>query len=129
MGKFAQSKIHSKYSKFLLEQDELHSIYSDFSYDSKLYQCDIDRTWVCLDYQEKGMKAVMDLKWDNSKLEQITNAEEIMFEWFEAHNVKVYIVYLGLDEFGNIMKFRVRRFKGKEKIFTTEEYISFIRDL
>lgn len=77
MGKYPNSAIHAAYSDWHYQTTELHREFK------KLWCTDIDRLWVEVDQDTKGIVAVCDLKWLGSG-DSVTPTEQIVYDWFRS---------------------------------------------
>lgn len=116
MGKWANSELHALYSDWHYQLTEVHPEFK------KLWCTDLDRLWVEVDQDSKGIVAVCDLKWLNGG-DDVTVAEQIVYDWFKQQGVRVLIIRVARD----FKEFQVQSYpEPKRYRYTPDGYAKFL---
>lgn len=103
MGKYPPSAIHEWWSNWHYHNREIkRTAWLTDVDDTKTLFGSIRRTWI-EQRPDKGIVAVIELKWTKSKHEHLTRTEEALLNFYEKNNVPFYIVGIdNIDEDGAI---------------------------
>lgn len=104
MGKFGPSAIHDWWSNWHYHNQEIkRTAWLTDVDDTKTLFGSIRRTWV-EQRPDKGIVAVLELKWAKSKQETLTKSEGSLLNFYEKNSIPFYIIGIdNIDENGNIL--------------------------